>query len=183
MPQKTAMTDAKVGIENPKNVGNVGNVLRACGCFAASDVYYTGNRYDRANRFADAASKHLGEVALSKVETLITASPAAYTKVGVELVVGAIPLTEYQHPEFAYYIFGPEDASLDQATIDACDEVIYIPAAHCLNLAASVNVVLYDRALKANTFQPSDDLVKNSRDNRNRLRVNHHKNFLKNEAK
>lgn len=168
---KSPVDKAVVGIENPKNVGNVGNVLRACGCFGASAVLYTGDRYERANRFADAASKHLGEVSLSKVDTLLSAAPVGHTIVGVELVVGAMPLTAYDHPEHAYYIFGPEDASLDQAAIDGCDEVIYIPAAHCLNLAASVNVVLYDRAVKAARFTPSDELIKGSRDNRNRLRV------------
>lgn len=163
--------NCQIGIENPKGVDNVGAVLRAAGCFAASHVHYSGTRYDRAVKFAEAAAKHLDQVTLLKADDLLVACPAGYSKVAVELAVGATPLTEFKHPEKAYYLFGPEDGSLSQATIDACDHVVYIPATNSLNLAASVNVLLYDRALKAATFPPSDELVLNSRDNRNRLSV------------
>ena len=160
-----------IGIENPKGVDNVGAVLRAAGCFAASHVHYSGSRYDRAVKFAEAAAKHLGQVSLVKADNLLAACPEGFAKVAVELALGATPLTEFEHPKKAYYLFGPEDGSLDQSTIDACDHVVYIPATNSLNLAASVNVLLYDRALKASTFLPSDELVINSRDNRNRLSV------------
>ncbi len=161
--------NCQIGLLNPKNTGNVGDIIRATGCFGGGTIWYTGTRYERAHRFADAATKHLPSVALKPTEQLIDACPAGFRKVAIELVVGAIPLTEYQHPAQAYYIFGPEDSSLDQATVDACDDVVYIPSAACLNLAASVNVLLYDRSVKLGLFSASDDLVVASRDNRNRL--------------
>ena len=70
--------------------------------------------------------------------------------VAIEVHPDARPLTEYQHPERAFYIFGPEDGSLDKDIRDWCEDVIYIPTNGCMNLAATVNVVLYDRMAKGN---------------------------------
>lgn len=69
--------------------------------------------------------------------------------VAVDLVEGAIPLPSYVHPERAFYVFGAEDATLGRKVTDRCRDKIYVPmAVGCLNLAACVNVVLYDRAAK-----------------------------------
>jgi len=72
--------------------------------------------------------------------------------VAVELVEGAKPLTEYKHPARAFYIFGPEDGTLKKKITDFCDDVVYIPTEGCMNLAATVNVVLYDRLAKGDNF-------------------------------
>ena len=66
----------------------------------------------------------------------------------MELVDGARPLPEYTHPDRAIYIFGPEDGSLGKDVLAWCEDVIYIPTSGCMNLAATVNVVLYDRLAK-----------------------------------
>ncbi|MBE0483302.1 MAG: RNA methyltransferase [Bacterioplanes sp.] len=165
-----------VGLMNPKDAGNVGSVLRALGCFAADSVFYTGSRYDCAAKHRT-DTKKVGAQGdrLHKVEclTLVRSRlPASARMVCVELVVGATPLTEFVHPEHAFYVFGPEDGSLSAEVVQAADEVVYIPTVGCLNLAATVNVVLYDRLLKRGTAAGvalGDDLIVSSRDNRNRL--------------
>src|SRR5690606_30290164 len=68
--------------------------------------------------------------------------------VAVDLLEGATPLCEYTHPERAFYIFGPEDGTLGKAVTSWCRDVVYIPTNYCMNLAATVNVVLYDRLAK-----------------------------------
>jgi hypothetical protein len=55
-------------------------------------------------------------------------------------------LGEFVHPPRALYVFGPEDGSLDRGLLAACHRFVQIPSRSCLNLAAAVNVVLYDRA-------------------------------------
>jgi tRNA(Leu) C34 or U34 (ribose-2'-O)-methylase TrmL len=89
----------------------------------------------------------------------------------VELALNAIPLPEYQHPENALYIFGPEDGSIDQALIDKADDVVYVPTKGCMNLSASVNVLLYDRLAKAGNYNASNTLIRENRDTNNRLKV------------
>jgi tRNA(Leu) C34 or U34 (ribose-2'-O)-methylase TrmL len=84
------------------------------------------------------------------IDDLQKVIPLGCTPVAVELVDGALPLPTYTHPDRAFYIFGPEDGSLSKAVRDWCEEVVYIPTQGCMNLAATVNVVLYDRLAKGN---------------------------------
>jgi hypothetical protein len=91
--------------------------------------------------------------------------------VAIELIEGAIALPEYRHPRRAFYIFGSEDGSLKktQAIRSWCKDIVYIPTTGCMNLAATVNVVLYDRLCKSKATVDSNDVVKRSRDTNNRL--------------
>ena len=68
--------------------------------------------------------------------------------VAVDILPGARCLTTYVHPERAFYIFGPEDGTLGEVITKWCRDVVYVPTAFCMNLAAAVNVVLYDRMAK-----------------------------------
>lgn len=45
-------------------------------------------------------------------------------------------------------ISGAEDATLGKRITDKCRDVVYVPTTGCMNLAATVNVVLYDRMAK-----------------------------------
>ena len=68
--------------------------------------------------------------------------------VAVDILTNAIPLPGYTHPERAFYIFGAEDSTLGYSITSWCRDIIYIPTNRCMNLAATVNVVLYDRMAK-----------------------------------
>jgi len=78
---------------------------------------------------------------------MVATSGSRYN-VAVDLIEGAIPLHEYKHPERAFYIFGQEDGTLGERVLSYCRDVVYIPTSYCMNLAATVNVVLYDRMSK-----------------------------------
>ncbi|MNN69077.1 SpoU rRNA Methylase family protein [compost metagenome] len=88
------------------------------------------------------------DIPLIGIDDLQRIIPLGCTPVAVELVEGARPLPEYTHPDRAIYIFGPEDGSLSADVRAWCEETIYIPTEGCMNLAATVNVVLYDRMAK-----------------------------------
>jgi len=66
----------------------------------------------------------------------------------VELRKNAESLIEFEHPDNALYVFGPEDGSLDRAVLARCHRFVVIPARHCANLASAVYTVLYDRHAK-----------------------------------
>lgn len=138
-----------IGLFNPKSPENVGSVLRAAGCYGVNTVFYTGVRYDRAKEFVTDTKKVHQKIPLIGIEDLQQVIPLGCTPVAVELVKGAKPLPEYTHPERAFYIFGPEDGTLDKTVRAWCTDVVYIPTVGCMNLAATVNVVLYDRLAKA----------------------------------
>jgi tRNA(Leu) C34 or U34 (ribose-2'-O)-methylase TrmL len=158
-----------IGLINPKSPTNVGSVMRAAGCFNADSVFYTGKRYVRAAQYNTDTQHASRSVALVGVPCLLEDVPADMKIICVELVEGAIPLTEFQHPDKAYYIFGPEDGTIQQGVLDRSDSVIYVPTIGCLNLAATVNVVLYDRLAKSDSNIANDELIRQSRDvNNNR---------------
>ena len=160
-----------IGLTNPKGPTNVGSVLRAAGCFKADSVFYSGTRYARAAKYNTDTKNISTNIELTPCDNLLDVVPAEFKIVCVDLVEGATPLPEFTHPEKAFYIFGPEDGSISQAVIDKADAVVYIPTVGCLNLAASVNVLLYDRQAKSTTMIGSDDLIKSSRDTNNRTKV------------
>jgi len=68
--------------------------------------------------------------------------------VGVEVLPGAEMLPNFEHPENALYVFGPEDGGLTRIERALCHKFVFIPMKHCANLAASVYLILYDRLLK-----------------------------------
>ena len=167
----TKSTNVILGLTNPKSPTNVGSVMRASGCYGVDSVVYTGERYERAAQFNTDTHSRSHEIPLTRVEGLLDVIPENATVVCVELVEGAIPLPAYVHPDNAFYIFGPEDGNIQQKIINRVDDVVYVPTVGCMNLAATVNVLLYDRLAKSTNFITDNDLVKESRDNNNKLRV------------
>lgn len=139
----TARGFAAIGLYHPKNTLNVGSVLRAAGCFGAALVAVQGQRYHRAPTDTMKAYRH---IPLLQVDDLATAIPFDCVPVVIERVERSVSLPAFVHPERAFYIFGPEDGTLPERWLRARN-VVSVPSGS-LNLAAAVNVVLYDRAAK-----------------------------------
>jgi tRNA(Leu) C34 or U34 (ribose-2'-O)-methylase TrmL len=171
------MKESKVsiGLVNPKSPENVGSVMRAAGNYRVDSVFYTGKRYPRAlMRNPDLPDMHRKvSKNIPLVEVTCLADEAAFDLkiVCVEFAENAIPLPEYQHPLNALYVFGPEDGTISQQIINRADAVVYIPTVGCMNLAATVNVVLYDRLTKSSDALAGNELIRDSRDINNRLIV------------
>lgn len=164
-----------IGLVNPKTPENVSRVMRAAGNFRVDSVFYTGERYPRAlERNPDIPNirrKVSETVPLSGVSSLIDEVAEDMKIVCVELAENAVPLPEYQHPEKALYIFGPEDGTISQQIIDRADAVVYVPTKDCLNLAATVSVVLYDRLAKSSQGFSGNSLILQSRCTNNNVKV------------
>jgi tRNA(Leu) C34 or U34 (ribose-2'-O)-methylase TrmL len=174
------MHDKKIviGLTNPKSATNVGAVMRAAGCFSVDAVLYTGSRYDRSVKLNTDTKKISSAITLTNIDDLPAYKTNNMKIVCVELVEGATPLPAFEHPDKALYIFGPEDGTIKQTVIDQADAVIYIPTIGCLNLAATVNVVLYDRLTKYTKHITDNDLIRKSRDTNNRVKVKNKSHLL-----
>ena len=179
-----------IGLVNPKTPVNVDGIMRASGCYGVDAVFYTGRRYELAKSSGTAqyqvdTKDAAKSIPLKSVAELPFSIPDGAKVVCVDLVVGATPLPDFVHPDNAYYIFGPEDGTIPQTLIDLADAVVYVPTVGCMNLAASVNVLLYDRLAKYTRAQgqaelvvnglSGDALIRQSRDNNNRVKVKSHK--------
>jgi len=133
---------AAIGLYNPKDHLNIGEALRACGCYGVAMIAASGQRYKRARTDTQAAHRHMPLIECDDLELVV---PYGATVVAIDLIEGATPLAEFKHPKSAFYVFGPEDGTLD---ISYAKETVYVPTKYCMNLAATVNVVLYDRQAK-----------------------------------
>jgi len=160
-----------IGLNNPKSPSNVGAIMRAAGCFRVDSVVYTGQRYPRAAKFSTDTKNAVNDIPLTAVSCLLESASEDSAIVCIELVEGATPLHEYQHPDKAFYLFGPEDGTIAQNIIDKADAVVYVPTVGCMNLAATVNVVLYDRLAKSSLNFATEDLIRRSRDTNNKTKV------------
>ncbi|WP_299138676.1 RNA methyltransferase [uncultured Vibrio sp.] len=160
-----------IGLTNPKSPTNVGAVMRAAGCYQVDEVKYTGQRYEKAAKFHTDTKSVARTIPLTGVESFLDNLDSETKIVCVELAEGATPLPRFKHPENAIYIFGPEDGSISQDVADRADHVVYVPTVGCMNLAATVNVLLYDRLAKSDEMDESNELIKKSRDNRNHLLI------------
>jgi tRNA(Leu) C34 or U34 (ribose-2'-O)-methylase TrmL len=145
-----------VVLERVKYSHNLAAAIRAAACFGAESVYWTGKRFafadgerlPREERMKGYRSVRVSDHRRPLDDICDRDAPFRPVPVCVELTPSAQPLWTFGHPMHAAYVFGPEDGHVSQALRAACHRFVYIPAHHCLNLAAAVNVVLAHRALQ-----------------------------------
>lgn len=134
-----------IALHNPKSDVNVGAAIRAVGCYDAAMMVVTGKRFGKTPTDTMKTYRHKPVL---RVEDLHSAVPFDCIPIAVDIIEGAESLIDFVHPERAFYVFGAEDATLGKQITDWCKHTIYVPTNGCMNLAASVNVVLYDRMMK-----------------------------------
>lgn len=145
---------ATIFLENPKFPHNVGGAIRAASSYGIETVAWNGSRVpidphdgyrlpreERMRGYKEVQQVYIGE-RRPRLESL------SVPIVCVELVHGSVPLPYFEHPDDAVYVFGPEDGSVSKGLRSACHYFVFIPTRHCMNLAAAVYTVLYDRDIK-----------------------------------
>ena len=143
-------------MHNPKYPHNVGAAVRAASCFGSNLILFTGERVslepsgikgyrlpreERMRGYKDVTILH-DQYPFNRFDKTIT-------PVAVEFRANAELLPIFQHPKIAVYVFGPEDGSIPQIMLKHCHRFVLIPSKHCVNLAAAIYLVLYDRAAKS----------------------------------
>ena len=138
-----------IGLVNPKSTMNVGAILRSASLLGANFVAIQGPRFERSCADTMKAWKHMP---IFIVDDIFKAIPYACVPIAIDLVPSARPLSNYVHPERAFYIFGAEDGILGAKVLDRCRDTLYIPTPRCLNLSVTASIIAYDRVTKRNDW-------------------------------
>jgi len=138
---------------NPKYARNVGVAVRAASCYGAKQVWFTGERValDPAMKKRiprEERMKGYRDVEIIQYEKPFERFPRGVVPVAIEVRENSELLFDFEHPENALYVFGPEDGSINSTMLRHCHRFVVIPSKHCLNLAVAIGTVLYDRAYK-----------------------------------
>lgn len=144
------MSYAAIALHNPKTPENVGGAYRAAHCYNAKLIVISGSRWKlrKLRKAPTDTCKSWTHIPNIEVENIFDALPYACVPIAVDLLDNACPLHQFTHPKQAFYVFGPEDGTLSKDIVNKCHYKIMIPTRNCMNLAAAVNVVLYDRLAK-----------------------------------
>jgi tRNA(Leu) C34 or U34 (ribose-2'-O)-methylase TrmL len=137
---------AAIGLTRPKCSHNVGGVMRAAQVYGASLVVLENDRSNVTD--GQDTMKAYRSIPVLRLTDLFEGCPYDCVPVAVDLVDNAEMLPDFKHPQRAFYIFGPEDGTLGKKHLDKCVKRVMVPTKHCMNLAATVNVILYDRLAK-----------------------------------
>jgi tRNA(Leu) C34 or U34 (ribose-2'-O)-methylase TrmL len=142
-------------MHNPKYPHNVGAAVRAASCFGSNLILFTGERVSlepsgvKGYRLPrEERMKGYKDVTLINDQYPFNRFDGSVTPVAVELRPNAETLPLFIHPKNAVYVFGPEDGSIPQIMLKHCHRFLVIPSKHCVNLAAAIYLVLYDRLCK-----------------------------------
>lgn len=135
-----------VAIFEPKFADNIGTVMRNAMNFDADFIATIGKRYKKEATDTTDTTKHIPLFHYATLDEFKASINKNCPLVAVE--VGAkTSLITFVHPERAVYLFGGEDRSLD-LNISSPDYSVSIPTNHCMNLAVTTAVVMYDRLAK-----------------------------------
>lgn len=138
-----------VVMDNPKHIVNVASMIRNCAAFGVGLLCYTGDRV--LISAGKRGSEQTGTVHVIRHNFPLHQFDRKVIFIAVEILPDAVPLPQFEHPENAVYVFGPEDGSISAGLIGMCHHFVSIPSVGCLNVAQAGGVVLYDRAAKLAT--------------------------------
>lgn len=144
---------------NPRFSHNVGMAVRLASCYGMGQLWFTGDRVrleleKRARLPREERIKGWRDVQMLNYDRPLEQFPDDAIPVAVEVRPNSERLQDFEHPEKAVYVFGPEDGSIPIAVLSRCHRFVVIPTVrhYCLNLATALATVLWDRASKRGEF-------------------------------
>jgi tRNA G18 (ribose-2'-O)-methylase SpoU len=136
-----------VAIENWEHDRNIGTIVRTANAFLAAEVHIVGRRrWNRRGAMVTEQYQHLRHH--ETIDGLVAwAVGAGLPIVGVDIVPGAVPLSEAELPEACVLLFGQEGPGLSPAAQDAAGLVVSIPqfgSTRSLNAGVAAGIAMHD---------------------------------------
>ncbi|HEY2812096.1 MAG TPA: TrmH family RNA methyltransferase [Acidimicrobiales bacterium] len=147
-------TAGRVGLilESVESPFNVGSIIRTAAAYRVGALWLTGSTAtldsSSVKKTAMGTERFLTVTSMTKAsEAIVAARDVGYTVIGVELAEGAKAMHELVLGDAVCLVVGHEDRGLTSATIDACDDIGYLPLAGkvgSLNVATATALALYE---------------------------------------
>lgn len=137
-----------IGCLNMKTSMNFGTLFRTAQVFGADFIFLIGCRFNQQSTDTMKSWKHIPTFVYKDFADFNEHRPYDCKLIGIELIETATPLKEFKHPKQACYLLGAEDNGLTKEAIEHCQEIIYLPGEHSLNVSVAGSIVLYDRVSK-----------------------------------
>jgi tRNA (guanosine-2'-O-)-methyltransferase len=131
---------------------NVGSITRTAAALRIEHVYLSGGAlspaHPKAGRTSMGTERYLEWTDFARGTDAASAARAdGYRVVGLELADGAVPIHELTVAGDVCLAVGHEDHGLSVATLDACDDVVFVPQlgrVGSLNVATATAMALYE---------------------------------------
>lgn len=137
-----------IGCLNMKTSMNFGTLFRTAQVFGADFIFLIGCRFKQQASDTMKSWKHIPTFTYKDFADFNEHRPYDCKLIGIELIQTATLLKDFTHPQQACYLLGAEDNGLTKEALQHCQEVIYLPGEHSLNVSVAGSIVLYDRVSK-----------------------------------
>lgn len=136
-------------MENWQGDFNLGQCVRNANAFGTKEVFYLGKkRYDR--RGSVGTYNYTPVNHLASLDDLL-ALKTKYVLVGVDNIVGSVPIESHTYHDNSLFIFGEEGCGLTPETLRLCDQLVSITqfgSVRSLNAGCSSGIIMYDYVKK-----------------------------------
>lgn len=139
-----------IGIINTKTEANIGTLWRSAYNFGASFIYTIGKRYKHQCSDTTKAWRQIPLYHYNDFDQFYSQIPYDCKLVGIELDDRAHPIKNFVHNDRSIYLLGAEDLGIPKEYLNKCHSIIQLPGVHCLNVASSGTIVMFDRINKQN---------------------------------
>lgn len=131
---------------------NIGSIVRTAAALRVEHLYLAGGAlspaHPKAGRTSMGTERYLQWTAFPHgVDAVGAARADGYRVVGLELADGAVPIHELTVTGDVCLAVGHEDHGLSPATLEACDDVAFLPQlgrVGSLNVATAAAMALYE---------------------------------------
>lgn len=134
----------EIAIENLQRDFNIGTIVRTANAFNVAAVHIIGKRQWN-KRGAMVTDTYMNIIYHASVEDFVEAT-IGKTLIAVDIVPGAVDITETSLPENTVLIFGGEGPGLSQAMIDAAETVVKIDqqgSTRSINVGVAAGIAMH----------------------------------------
>lgn len=137
-----------IGCIGMKTSENFGTLFRTAQVFNADFIFLINTKFKRQATDTQKSWMHMPLFEYKDFADFNNHRPYSCKLVGIEMLKTATAIKNFKHPKQVCYLLGAEDHGLSKVAINACQEIIYLPGEHSLNVAVAGSIVLFDRINK-----------------------------------